>query len=166
MHVEFRKAVIPDEIPKLRAFDKKVFPKADLFSTREWREYESYWMIVDGTAVGCCAFQPNVDFREDKDDSNPPLKGSLYVTTTGILPDSQSTGLGRMLKCWQIAYAKYHGFNRIVTNNRKRNAKIISLNREFGFHIVRTTSGYYSDPNDATVVMERRLNRPRRDRKG
>jgi len=156
MHVEFLRAVLPHEIRKLRAFDRKVFPKADLFSAEEWKEYESYWMMVEATAVGCCALQPNVDFQDDirEDEVNPPMKGSLYIASTGILPISQGKGLGQILKCWQVAYAKYHGFNRIVTNTRKRNSRMISLNEKFGFKIIRTTPGYYFEPNDATVVME------------
>ena len=133
--------------------------KADLFSTEEWKEYESYWMIVDGTAVGCCASQQNVDFQEDirKDEHNPPMKGSLYISTTGILSGFRSRGLGRLLKSWEIAYAKDHGFSRIVANTRERNIKMISLNKKFGFKVIRRTSGYYSGPTDATVVMELRL---------
>jgi ribosomal protein S18 acetylase RimI-like enzyme len=156
MQTEFKKAVIPDDIPRLRAFDRKVFPKADLFGTKEWREYESYWMTIAGVAVGCCAFQLNVDFQDDlrDDDINPPMKASLYITTTGILPTFQHSGFGRLLKCWQIAYAKHNGFNRIVTNTRKRNRAMISMNRKFGFRIIRTTPRYYSGPTDATVVME------------
>ncbi len=159
MHIEFRPAVLPQEIRKLRAFDRDVFRKADLFSTEEWKEYESHWMIVDGILAGCCAFQADVDFKDDLRgyDVNPPLEGSLYITTTGILPTFQRRGLGQLLKCWEITYAKFHGFNRIVTNTRKRNKPMISLNQKFGFKIVRTTSDYYSGPSDATVVMELKL---------
>ncbi|HXP87485.1 MAG TPA: LamG domain-containing protein [Bryobacteraceae bacterium] len=57
---------------------------------------------------------------------------------------------------------RYHGFHRIVTNTRSRNARMIALNQEFGFRIVRTTPGYYSDPKDATVVMELQLGETRR----
>jgi|ERR1019366_303633 ribosomal protein S18 acetylase RimI-like enzyme len=159
MYTEFRPAVLPEEMRKLRAFDRSVFPKADLFSTEDWKEYESYWMIVDGVRAGCCAFQACVDFKEDLPgyEVNPVLEGSLYISTTGILPRFQQQGLGELLKCWEVAYAKFHGFNRIVTNTRKRNKPMISLNQKFGFKIVRTTSGYYSEPSDATVVMELRL---------
>jgi ribosomal protein S18 acetylase RimI-like enzyme len=165
MHLEFRQAVIPDEIRKLMAFDRKVFPKADLFGAADWRVYDSYWMLVDGVAVGCCAFLPHAGFLEDLHDDDPyrRVQGSLYIASTGILPRFQARGLGAMLKCWQIAYAKYHGFNRIVTNTRRRNTRIISLNRKFGFKIVRTTPGYYSDPPDATVVMELRLRAAQRN---
>jgi ribosomal protein S18 acetylase RimI-like enzyme len=156
MQVEFRRAIVPREIRRLKAFDKKVFPKADLFDATAWRGYESYWMIVDRRAVGCCAFQTNVDFQEDvrEDGVNTPLPGSLYIATTGILPGRQGTGLGALLKCWEIAYAKYHGYKRVVTNVRSRNAAMLALNRKFGFQEIRTTAGYYAGPRDATVVME------------
>jgi ribosomal protein S18 acetylase RimI-like enzyme len=160
MHLEFRRATIPDEIPELRAFDRRVFPKADLFTKDEWMEYESHWMTVEGAKVGCCAFERDVDFREDirKDRRNPRRKGSLYITTTGILPAFRGKGLGKMLKVWETAYAEFHGFNRIVTNSRMGNAAIIGLNISLGYRIIRITPRYYSGPTDATVVMELKLN--------
>lgn len=157
MHVEFRRAVIPDEIRALLAFDRKVFPKADLFPTAAWRQCESHWMIVDGARAGCAAFLLHVDFQEDvRDDGvNPVRPGTLYIATTGILPRYQGLGLGQLMKAWQVSYARYHGFHRIVTNTREGNHRMIALNRKFGFRVVRTTADYYSDPADATVVMER-----------
>ncbi len=159
MRTEFRKSVLPGEMRDLRAFDRKVFSKADLFTTQEWAEYESFWMIVDRTVVGCSAFQLNVDFKEDvrKDETNPPMKGSVYIATTGILPAFQRKGMGALLKSWQIAFAKHHGFSRIVTNTRKSNIPMILLNNRFGFQIIRTTSKYYTGPVEATVVMELKL---------
>ena len=57
--IEFRKAIIPDEIETLCEFDRKAFHDrpSDIFSPEEWKKYESYWMIVDGTIVGCAALQ-------------------------------------------------------------------------------------------------------------
>lgn len=159
MDVEFKKCNPSRELARLRAFDRKVFPKGDLFSTDEWLQYCSYWMIVEEKAVGCCAFQHNVDFQEDirDDEGNERLKGSLYVATTGILPEYQGKGLGQLLKAWEVAYAKHHDFTRIVTNTRKKNTRMISLNQRFGFYIIRETRGYYSNPADSTVVMELRF---------
>lgn len=159
MKTEFRKAVLPDEIRSLMAFDRKVFPPSDLFDAAYWRSCVSYWMLIDGIKAGCCAFEEHVDFRDDcnAEAANPPRKGSLYICSTGILPKFQGKGLGTLLKSWELAYARYHGFTRVVTNMRSRNDAIIRLNRKFGFQVVRTTPGYYSDPPDSTVVMVLKL---------
>jgi ribosomal protein S18 acetylase RimI-like enzyme len=140
----------------LLAFDRKVFREPDWFPAEYWRICEAYWMLVDRRKVGCCAFQKNVDFQEDirEDGLNPRRKGSLYISTTGILPQFQGMGFGQLLKSWQIAYARHHGFTRIVTNTRRGNAAMIRLNRKFGFRTVRSTPRYYCDPTEATVVME------------
>ena len=66
-------------------------------------------------------------------------------------------GFGQMLKSWEIAYARYHGFARIVTNTRRSNRAMIRLNEKAGFKVVRITPGYYSDPTEATVVMALKL---------
>ena len=68
-------------------------------------------MLVDGVKVGCCAFETNVDFQEDvRDDGvNPPLRNCLFIASTGILPRFQGQGFGRLLKSWEVAYARYHG---------------------------------------------------------
>jgi ribosomal protein S18 acetylase RimI-like enzyme len=163
MEIEFKKAVLPEDLRRLRAFDRKVFPPSDLFPRAEWKKYTTYWMMLDGVTVGCCAFQEHVDFQEDlrpqapEDGITPRMQGSLYISSTGILPKYQGSGFGRLFKSWQIAYARYHGFHRIVTNTRSRNARMIALNRKFGFRILRTTPGYYSGPRDSTTVMELRL---------
>ena len=159
METLFRKTVLQEEIGTLLAFDRKIFPKADLFTREDWRLYESHWMIVSGNTVGCCAFQLNVNFEEDirADGDNPPMNGSLYIASTGILPSLQGQGLGTLFKSWQIAYAKHLGFNRIVTNMRSQNLQMILLNHQFGFRAIRTTPKYYRGPIDATVVMERIL---------
>lgn len=156
METQFQKAIVPEEAHQLIAFDREVFPRSDLLSAEQWKQYETYWMIVDGTKVGCCAFQTDVDFQDDlrRDGVNPRLKGSLYISTAAILPAYRGSGLGRLFMCWQIAYARYHGYRRIVTNTRERNLPIVALTRELGFQVIRTTPGYYSSPTDATIVME------------
>ncbi len=151
MKIEFRKAVLPVEIRALLAFDRKVFPAADRFDAEYWRACESWWLIAGGTKVGCCAFEKHVDFH---DGNAPRRKASLYISTTGILPRFQNQGFGPLLKAWQIAYARYHGFNRVITNCRKRNVRMIALNRRFGFRIVRTIPRYYAEPADSAVLLE------------
>jgi ribosomal protein S18 acetylase RimI-like enzyme len=158
MQLKFRRAVVPKEIRSLVAFDHKAFHDhpGDWFDRDAWRHCDAWWMIVGKRKAGCCAFQANVDFQEDarEDGANVAHAGSLYIVTTGILPAFQGVGLGRVMKSWQLSYARKHGFTRIVTNTRKSNKKMISLNRKFGFKVLRTTPAYYSRPSEATVVME------------
>ena len=150
MTTEFRRAAIPEDLRALVRFDRLVFP-SDYFPASLWREYEAWWLIVDGRRVGCCAFERHVNFTGD------PVAGSLYIASTAIHPRFQRQGLGRLFKAWQIAYARANGFRRIVTNSRRSNKAMIRLNREFGFRIVRTSRGYYENPREATVVMERAI---------
>ncbi len=158
MNTEFREAVIPEEIRSLVIFDRKVFRDypADWFHRSSWEHFEAWWMIVDNRKVGCCAFEHDVDFQEDvrPDEMNPLLKSSIYVVTTGIHPRFQGLGFGNLMKCWQVSYARHHGFTRIVTNTRKSNRRMIALNKRYGFKVLRTTSQYYRRPAESTVVME------------
>lgn len=157
MKTEFRKANPAAEIRSLMAFDRKVFPPSDLFDADYWKACTVYWLLVDSVKVGCCAFEEHVDFRDDLSEANPPKQGSLYIASTGIHPKFQGKGLGTLMKSWQICYARHNGFKRIVTNTRARNIAMLVLNQQFGFRILRTTRGYYSDPPDSTVVLDLRL---------
>jgi ribosomal protein S18 acetylase RimI-like enzyme len=144
VNTEFRPAVLPAELHSLQAFDRKVFPKSDVFPADYWKQCEPYWLLIDGVKAGCCAFDKNTSQKE----------GTLYVTTTGILPRFQRRGLGQLMKQWQIAYARRHGFTRIVITTRKSNAAMIALNRKFHFKIVRTIPHYYAEPTEPALVME------------
>jgi len=161
MHTEFRRAVTPKESRSLVIFDHEAFHEypADWFDQADWQIYEAWWMIVDNRRIGCCAFERNTDFKEDirPNKDNPYLRGSLYIATTGILPQFRRMGFGALLKAWQFSFARHHSFTRIVTNTRKSNKAMITLNEKFGFKIIRTTPGYYDGPRESTVVMERQL---------
>lgn len=154
MFTEFRAARLPQELRSLVNFDRKVFPRGDVFAPSHWRELEPWWMLVDGVKVGCSALARDVDLCGA---GQFPAPGCLYIASTGIHPAWQGRGFGSLLKAWQICYAREHGFHRIVTNTRKRNTAMLRLNRKFHFRTIRITPGYYSDPADATVVMELRL---------
>ena len=143
MELEFRRVDVEKELRRLRDFDKKVFPAADLFPASFWRVAEVYWMLVDGKRVGCCALQDELG-----------ADGVLAISSTGILPAWQGIGLGRVMKAWQVAYARRHGYGRVVTETRASNERMIRLNQAFGFRIVRTTPGFYFDPEEAAMEME------------
>ena len=162
MRLEFIRAVVPHDIRSLVRFDHKVFPEADRFEPDDWREYKSFWMLLNGRRVGCCAFGEHKDFLDDIGPDNIIREGTVYIASTGILPEFRGVGLGRLMKAWQVSYARYHSFGRIVTNCRKSNVAMIGLNKGFGFHVTRTTPHYYGDPDEPTVVMEMTL--PRRKR--
>lgn len=164
MHTEIRRAELPGELRALVAFDRRVFPAADRFPAKYWRQLESYWLLVGGRKAGCCAFERHAGFFEDAADARrgSAVRGCLYIASTGILPEFQRQGFGRVLKAWQIAFARREGFHRVLTNTRQRNKAMIALNESFGFRIVRISPRYYSQPVDATVVMELTLGRGRR----
>jgi ribosomal protein S18 acetylase RimI-like enzyme len=161
MHTEFRRALLPQELRSLVLFDHKAFSQypADWFARDDWNAYETWWMIIDKRKVGCCAFAPHGDFQEDlgRGGWHSPLQDSLYIATTGILPAWRRLGFGTLLKCWQISYARHHGFTRLVTNTRKSNQAMIGLNKKFGFKVIRSLPNYYADPGEPALVMELRL---------
>lgn len=141
MELQFVKADVSAELRRLREFDRKVFPEADLFPASYWRECEVYWLVVEGKRVGCCAVQAEGE-------------GDLYIASTGVLPEWQGKGMGPLMKAWQVAYARRGGFRRILTETRESNARMIALNKQFGFRVRKRVKGYYLDPVETAVVME------------
>jgi ribosomal-protein-alanine N-acetyltransferase len=142
VNTEFRRAVLPDELRSLTAFDRKVFP-TDYFPPSEWKQYESYWLLLDGRKIGCCAFEKQGEI--------------LYIATTGILPAFQRKGFGQLMKAWQIAWARQQGFRRLITNSRKSNEAMIALNKKFGFRKVHIVPNYYENPKEQAIVMDLKL---------
>ncbi len=153
MNIEFRKADLPADLRRLVAFDHKVFPKSDWFPPSYWKQCESYWLLLDGLPVGCTAFD------RSHDDNGPLQPGSLYIATTGILPKFHRLGLGRLMKAWQIAFAKHNRCTRVITTTRRRNKAMIALNKSAGFRVTAQIPRYYADPEDSALVMELRLKR-------
>jgi ribosomal protein S18 acetylase RimI-like enzyme len=148
--IEFKKVIVADELEMLFEIDRRIFAPfpADLFSAEEWAEFESYWMIVDGTIVGCSAFLRDTDFDIE------PRPGYLHIMTTGVLPEFRRRGYGEKQKRWQIEFAKQQGFNVIVTNTRASNIAMIELNLKVGFQIRGTAPHFYFEPDETAIVME------------
>lgn len=144
MKTEFRKAVLPRELKALMVFDRKVFPLTDCFDADYWRECDCWWLIVSGVKIGCCAFEKTAS-------------RTLYIATTGILPAYRGQGFGALMKAWQIAYAHRHKFRRLRAHTRQNNKRMIELNEEFGFRIVKTEAHHYTAPDEPALLMELRL---------
>ncbi len=148
--IEFRRVIVPDELELLFDIDRRIFSAfpADLFSAEEWTEFESYWMIVDGTIVGCSAFLRDTDFDIE------PRPGCVHIMTTGVLPEFRRRGYGAKQKQWQIEFAKQQGFEVIVTNTRASNVAMIELNLRMGFQIRGSAPHFYLEPDETAIVME------------
>lgn len=151
MKVEFRRADVTSELRSLMTFDKKVFG-ADAFDRDMWEGMETWWMVVDSVKAGCTAFEADTAF--DRHGEPVREKGTLYIATTGVLPRLQGRGLGLLMKAWQVAFARRHGYRRIVTNHRASNAGIIAINKGFGFRRTGRIRGYYSGPDEDAISME------------
>jgi GNAT superfamily N-acetyltransferase len=154
MKIAFRNA-LRSERNALAAFDRRVFSKSDAFDAEDWAGLDAYWMMIDGQRAGCCAFERDAHFANVSTGEIAKCSGSLYIVSTGILPEYQGMGLGDRFKQWQIAWARTHGFDRIVTNCRRSNRAIIRLNRKHGFEVIGLTRGnYYWQPAEPAVMME------------
>jgi ribosomal protein S18 acetylase RimI-like enzyme len=154
MGLEFREAVLPDDGLALWRLDVAIFGR-DAFPLEDWLSLESYWIVVDGQVAGSAAFIRDVEFQEDLpgEQENTEQPGTIYIQSTGLLPEFRGRGLGKQIKGWQIEFAKRNGFRRILTNCRESNAAMLSINQKFGFQAIRITPDYYED-GEATVVME------------
>lgn len=151
MRITIDRAILPRDRDALVAFDRKIF-RNDVFEPEDWDELEPYWLAMDGKRVGCCAFERDRDFDRRK------RQGSVYIVSTGILPRYRGKGLGDRFKRWQIAWARSHGFTRIVTNSRRSNLAMIRLNKKHGFQVIGfTRRDYYSRPAEPAVIMELQL---------
>ena len=148
MHTEFRRAELPRELRTLVEFDRKVFSATDAFDAATWKTVDAYWLLLNGKKAGCCAFAHHSDIF------NTPEPGTLYIVSTGVLPQFRGRGLGTLLKSWEIAFARHHGYHRVLTNMRASNQVMIALNRKHHFRTLRTIPDYYVDPAEATVVMQ------------
>lgn len=157
MKIEIKPADVVTEAANLIALDARMFLPSDRFDDPgDWQEYIAFWIVVDGQVVGSIAFGLNVEFSGswDIDKSNP---GSLYIASTGILPEFQQKGIGNIVKQWEIDWAKSHGFKRISTNCRASNQGSLRLNAKFGFKVISEIPHYYEDPDEPAIVMKLEL---------
>jgi ribosomal protein S18 acetylase RimI-like enzyme len=148
MDLEFRKAVLPDELTDLVAFDAEMFSNpGDYMGPDVWINVEAYWMLADKVKVGCCALEHSLDY----DDA--PKEGYLYIASIAIVADRRIQGLGTRFTEWQIEYGRRRGFSTIVANTRESNLAMKGLYKKLGFK-VRCITDYYDEPEERTVVFD------------
>lgn len=153
MKVEVRRAR-PDEMYLLCEMDTKIFGDDAFDSPELWEGLEVFLIVVDEKIVGSNALRHHSGVSESIEAEYTFCFGSLYIVTTGILPEWQGKGIGKIVKAWQVDYAREHGFCRIVTNARVSNHRSIELNKKFGFRIMGTISKYYEYPMEDAIILE------------
>ncbi len=144
-------------VPQLMELDERIFGEADLFTETQWDRFAAYWIYKDGVIIGSFAFCLNRGIW-GIDDEYPPFEaGSLYIATTGLLPEYRGQGIGKKVKLWQVDFAKSQDFKRIVTNCRESNVAIRELNGDIGFVPIDQIPHYYRSPDEDAIVMELKL---------
>jgi len=156
MKIEIRPANTSTELEALVALDVRIFSSDSFDDPDMWKDFEVFWIVLDGEIIGSTAFGLNLEFSISEEEEIPS-PGCVYLATTGILPGNQKRGIGGRVKEWQINWARSHGFTRISTHCRESNIGSLHLNRRFGFEVIGRLANYYEDPDEATIVMELKL---------
>jgi ribosomal protein S18 acetylase RimI-like enzyme len=133
------RATLPKDARALAAFDKRTFPNVSDHSTPAYFSedgMQSFWLLLKRRRIGACSLIPHATFEASPHALCCPEPGTLYITSTAIVPTQRGYGFGSIWKAWQITYAKKGGFKKIVTNARVSNTASIALNRKFGFAVV------------------------------
>ncbi len=162
MDISIIRASVPKDARALALFDRKTFAKKEDWASPSYyleHELRSFWLLRNGKRIGACCLEHQATFSPVQDVLSRRALGVLYITSTAILPKFQKIGFGALFKSWQIAYARSHGFLKIITNARKSNLASIHLNLKFGFVIVGESKHCY--PNGETgIIMELNIQNP------
>ncbi len=74
-----------------------------------------------------------------------------------VLPEYRESGIGQMLIDRMLVEAKKHGAGRILLEVRKSNNPARHLYEKNGFTSFAERKGYYNNPKEDAVIMEKRL---------
>lgn len=155
MDVEIRAATGAGTDVRMAEIDAVLYPPSEAFRPEDFEHLLCFWLYVNGELAG------STQMGEHKDRSTregyQPMPANLYVAGTQILPLMQGKGLGKIVKAWQISYARMNGFERITTNCRASNRRMLAINHLFGFEMFDRLNGYYLDPEEPGVRLERRF---------
>ena len=79
----------------------------------------------------------------------------LHVMNLTVHPDSRRRGIGRRLAEWMLARGKEAGSRRATLEVRASNGAAIRLYEKLGFHTAAVRGGYYREPREDALIMER-----------
>ncbi|MFY9457512.1 MAG: GNAT family N-acetyltransferase [Candidatus Spechtbacterales bacterium] len=155
MKIEVRRIDLGTELSRLVEIEARIFSESDRLREVDFEGTECYWFLAGGVIAGCTALRRECVISPS--DGLVQCAGGIYIISTAILPEFQGGGLGKKLKAWQIAYAKSEGFVRMATVCRESNARMIGLNKKFGFRALYVIPNCYHDPEESGIVMELEL---------
>lgn len=157
MDIQIQKADPVKDMRHLCQMDWIIFDSEAFIFPEHWNGLECFLVLVDGERAGSFAFRHNSAIARGYDDEYPDVPGSLYIVTTGLLPEFQRQGIGSFVKKWQIDYAKSHDFEVINTHCRAGNRASYRLNTKYGFVYIGRINDYYDEPTEDAIVLELRL---------
>lgn len=99
------------------------------------------WLILkeEEEAVGFCAFRS--------------LSGEGELFRIGVAPAFRGRGYGKKLMDGMVEYAKKNGVESMILEVRESNEMARNLYKSYGFKEVNIRKSYYSEPNEAAVIM-------------
>ena len=155
LNFEIRRAILPGDAYELAALDRRMFPAEDIFSAHAFcaKELHCFWILHNDDHIGSTVMLHHCGLAPNWETDCPKERGTMYVTSTGLLPKFQNRSFGSIVKAWQIAYAREEKYRRIVTNARVSNMGSIKLNRKFGFRGLGVLANFYND-GEAALTME------------
>lgn len=155
--LSFTRARLPQDARALSEMDARIFVGSeDAFGPDDWNGLEVFWVTVCGERAGTIAFRRDCGGCTH-DWEYFDQEGSLYVVSTGILPEYRCMGLGIVLKAFEVWYARKHGFETVVSHARASNTASIAMNLKLGFEITERIKDQYTDPTEDAVKLELRL---------
>lgn len=136
----------------LSALDKKIFNADDAFDPEDFSEYSCFLVQANGVSIGSVVLGEHFTIGASFDGEETAELGILYIASTGLIPQYQGRGIGKMVKAWEVGYARGKGFRKIITNVRLGSQPIIKLNNKFGFVATRIIPNYYADGTESLVM--------------
>ncbi len=157
MNLEISRADPRKDALLLLQLDRKTFSEADAFKNASiWIGLQCFFLRHNDKPIASFALALDRDHRW-KFDRKIQAPQSIFIVTTGILPEYQNMKLGRLIKEFQIVYARLNNFKKIESTARASNVRIISLNKKFGFEKTLVIPKFYKNPEEDMVVLGRVL---------
>jgi [ribosomal protein S18]-alanine N-acetyltransferase len=85
------------------------------------------------------------------------VNGWAELESVAVAPAARREGVGKALCEEVFAWCKREGAKEISLEVRSQNAAAIALYRSLGFEAAGVRRGYYRDPEDDAILMQREI---------